>query len=102
MPLYEYRCPQCEHRFEARHSMTADKPDCPACGFSDVQRVISRAPSVNAGMVAHAGDGHSASKAQLRDKWSEETPKLRKKLEDKLGRDTVRQNAPSLYMNTDD
>jgi hypothetical protein len=52
-------------------------------------------------MVTPAGDGHRASKDQLQDKWTEETPKLRKKLVDKLGEDTVRRNAPSLFTNPD-
>lgn len=101
MPAYDYKCTQCEQRFEARHSITASPPDCPACGHSDVQRVITSAPAVAGGVNTHAGDGYRASKEQLRDKWSEETPKLRKKLVDKLGEDTVRKNAPSLFVNND-
>jgi hypothetical protein len=47
-------------------------------------------------MLALAGDSRRASKEQLRDKWAEETPKLRKKLVDKLGEDVVNRNAPTL------
>jgi len=100
MPVYDYKCPNCEHRFEARHSFSADAPPCPNCGYVEVKRVITSAPSVANGMMTHAGDGHRASKEQLQDKWAEETPKLRKKLVDKLGEDTVRKNAPSLFNNT--
>lgn len=101
MPAYNYKCPSCEHRFEARHSMSEDAPPCPNCGHAAVQRVIVSAPSVAGGMNTHAGDGYRASKEQLQDKWSEETPKLRKKLESKLGRETVQRNAPHLYNNND-
>lgn len=100
MPLYDYRCPNCDHRFEARHGFSETAPACPACGYAEPQRVITSAPSVAGGMLTHAGDGHTANKEQLQDKWAEETPKLRKKLVDKLGEDTVRKNAPSLFMNT--
>lgn len=97
MPRYDYKCPKCDHRFEAHHSFSEDAPPCPQCGYIGVQRVITTAPAVAGGMNTHAGDGHSASKEQLQDKWAEETPKLRKKLVDKLGEDTVRKNAPSLF-----
>jgi putative FmdB family regulatory protein len=100
MPLYDYKCPKCGHRFEARHGFSEDPPPCPSCESVDVQRVITAAPSVAGGIMTHAGDGHHASKDQLQDKWAEETPKLRKKLVDKLGEETVRQNAPSLFMKT--
>lgn len=97
MPLYDYRCPQCEHAFEARHGFNAPAPACPACGYDAPRKRITQAPSVAGGMLTHPGDGYRATKEQLRDKWSEETPKLRKKLVDKLGEDTVRKNAPSLF-----
>ncbi len=100
MPAYDYKCPNCDHKFEARHSFSQDAPPCPACGAVGVQRRITSAPTIAGGMLTHAGDGHRASKEQLRDKWSEETPKLRKKLTEKLGEETVRKNAPSLFMNT--
>ncbi len=96
MPLYDYRCPSCDHTFEARHGFTAAAPACPSCGFSEPKRIITHAPTVAAGMMAHAGDGYNASKEQLRDKWAEETPKLRRQLVDKLGEDTVNRMAPTL------
>jgi putative FmdB family regulatory protein len=96
MPLYDYRCPECETAFEARHGFTADAPPCPNCGYSAPKRIITTAPAVAGGMMTHPGDGRSASKEQLQDKWAEETPKLRKKLADKLGEDTVNRLAPSL------
>jgi putative FmdB family regulatory protein len=101
MPTYDYRCRVCDHLFEAQHSMTAPAPVCPACQANDVKRVIKRVPAIAGGMNTHAGDGRRASKEQLKSKWAEETPKLRKQLEDKLGADTVRKNAPSLYNNSE-
>lgn len=97
MPLYDYRCGSCGHTFEARHGITADAPNCPNCDTPKPTRLITTVPAVSQGMNANAGDGRNATKEQLRAKWAEETPKLRKKLEDKLGGDFVRNNAPSLY-----
>lgn len=102
MPLYDYKCPKCNHRFEAQHGMNADAPPCPACGYADVERIITSAPTVAGGMATPAGSSRGATKEELRDKWSAETPKLRKKLVDKLGEDTVRKNAPHLFSNSDD
>jgi putative FmdB family regulatory protein len=96
MPLYDYKCPQCGSQFEARHSFSESAPPCPTCEFVGVQRLILTAPKIAKGVLAHPGDGRNASKEQLQDKWAEETPKLRKKLVDKLGEDTVNHYAPSL------
>jgi putative FmdB family regulatory protein len=96
MPLYDYRCRVCGKPFEARHRFNDPSPACPHCGQPDVQRLITTTPLQARGMAALAGDSRSASKEQLRDKWAEETPKLRKKLVDKLGEDYVSRNAPTL------
>jgi len=42
MPIYEYRCLNCDHLFEDLHKINADMPKCPVC-FGSVQRVISPA-----------------------------------------------------------
>ena len=40
MPLYEYECLACHHRFEVlvRHSTT---PECPACHSTNLERMLS-------------------------------------------------------------
>ncbi|MBI5671413.1 MAG: zinc ribbon domain-containing protein [Chloroflexi bacterium] len=96
MPLYDYRCESCGHRFEARHRFDDPAPGCPNCAAAEVKRVILSAPTLAQGMVTLAGDSRGATKEQLQDKWAEETPKLRKKLVDKLGEDTVNRYAPTL------
>lgn len=41
MPLYEYRCKQCGHRFEKIQSFSAeDVKECPVCK-GEVERLIS-------------------------------------------------------------
>ncbi len=96
MPLYDYRCEVCGHRFTARHGFNDPAPACPACAATEVKRVILAAPTFAQGMLTLAGDSRRASKEQLQDKWAEETPKLRKKLVDKLGEDVVNRSAPTL------
>lgn len=49
MPLYEYVCPSCDERFEARRSMAeaSDPVDCPN-GHTGSRRVLSMFASVGA------------------------------------------------------
>lgn len=44
MPIYEYICQDCQHRFDARRSMAdADMPiACPKCGGMHAKRGLSR------------------------------------------------------------
>ena len=99
MPTYDYRCESCGETFQAKHGFNDIAPPCPACGYAEVKRLITTAPRLARGMMTLAGDSSSASKEQLQDKWAEETPKLRKKLVDKLGEDYVNRNAPTLNKN---
>lgn len=96
MPFYDYKCPECDNRFEARHSFSESAPPCPVCQAQNVQRIITKAPIVAGGIMTPAGDSRYSSKEQLQSKWAEETPKLRKKLVEKMGEDTVNRYAPSL------
>ncbi len=93
MPLYDYRCTECGHIFEAKHGFDALAPSCPICR-SVVQRIVTTAPRVAKGMSADLG--RNPTKEQMQDKWAEETPKLRDKLVSKLGEETVARNAPTL------
>ena len=44
MPIYEYRCTECEHRLEQLQRM-ADDPllDCPACKKPNLKKLVSAA-----------------------------------------------------------
>jgi len=97
MPLYDYRCNACEQIWEARHGFDAPKPNCPNCESQDTQKHITQAPTFARGMLTPAGTSRKQSKEELKSKWAEETPKLRKQLEQKLGKDVVKRNAPTLY-----
>ena len=54
MALYEYKCSDCEERFELMRSMSAaDEPtECPECGGTDSRRLISNFASVTPGASA--------------------------------------------------
>ncbi len=42
MPIYEYRCESCGHDMEAIQKMSdAALTDCPACGKSQLKKLIS-------------------------------------------------------------
>lgn len=100
MPLYDYRCAN-GHTFEARHGFNDPTPACPLCAANEVERIITQAPRQLLGAAANAGDSRGASKEQLQAKWAEETPKLREKLVNKLGEDTVNRYAPTLNTPSD-
>lgn len=99
MPTYDYRCDTCGKTFEATHGFDAPPPPCPE-GHTAVTRLITGAPRVLKGMAALAS--HRASKEELRAKWAEETPRLRKQLESKLGKETVEKFGSTLNANYDD
>jgi putative FmdB family regulatory protein len=41
MPIYEYRCVECEERYEELVRVAADPPPCPSCGSPEVVRLLS-------------------------------------------------------------
>jgi putative FmdB family regulatory protein len=41
VPIYEYRCAECDERFEELHGVTVERPACPSCGSQEVERVYS-------------------------------------------------------------
>jgi putative FmdB family regulatory protein len=41
MPIYEYRCPSCEERFEELVRGSDPSVACPSCGTADVERLLS-------------------------------------------------------------
>ncbi len=87
MPLYEYECTKCGHRFEKIQKFS-DKPvkTCPECG-GKVEQTIS-APAVQfkgSGWYvtdyAKKSSGPAASDSKEKDKDSKETKKEEKKAE---------------------
>ena len=54
MALYEYKCVECEERFDKMRPMSeSDAPaECPECGSGGSQRVISNFASITPGASA--------------------------------------------------
>lgn len=52
MPLFEYACRQCDHRFEALVRSAGDQPSCPSCETTDLERRLST-------FAAHTSGGGS-------------------------------------------
>jgi putative FmdB family regulatory protein len=76
MPLYDFACARCTHRFEARTGFDEPAPPCPECGKSDSQRVISgfassRSPGLR-GLAARRSDDSRRIREQARDERREQ------------------------------
>lgn len=41
MPIYEYRCEDCGNEFEKLLLRTSDIPECPSCGQSHLEQLLS-------------------------------------------------------------
>jgi len=42
MPVYDYLCKRCDHRFSELVRSDEDQPTCPACGRREHERLLSR------------------------------------------------------------
>ncbi len=69
MPIYEYRCPQCEHQFEEWQRGFEEKTlPCPQCG-AQASRVVSGSAFVLKGSGWYATD-YADRKPAVVDKYS--------------------------------
>lgn len=63
MPIYEYNCNACDHRFELLVPMSASSvlPECPECRSADTRKLISvfvgRSSGSDGGAKNLAGSG---------------------------------------------
>jgi putative FmdB family regulatory protein len=53
MPTYDYQCTACSHTYSALHKMSDPAPACPACGATEVKKLLS-APAIHGRGVAAA------------------------------------------------
>jgi len=62
VPLYEYRCTDCDHRFDALvPASRADLTACPSCGAEQARRLLSVFSAPRAGASpTRGGDGAAA------------------------------------------
>ena len=49
MPIFEYRCDGCGEIFEAIQFGAASAPQCPFCGATETQKVLSASSSYSGG-----------------------------------------------------
>jgi putative FmdB family regulatory protein len=57
MPLYEYQCRDCGHRFEVLQRMGegSERVSCPECGQSQVDKQFSTFASASSGAIQASG-----------------------------------------------
>lgn len=64
MPLYTYRCNDCNHEFETRQRMSdAPLTECPVC-VGEIRRVVNSVGVVFKGSGFYVTDNRSGSKAK--------------------------------------
>lgn len=57
MPIYEYRCNKCGHKFERMLSVNAPNPGCPVCASTEgVKRELSNFSAHFKGSGFHVND----------------------------------------------
>jgi putative FmdB family regulatory protein len=56
MPIYEYRCPSCDERFEELVRNPDVAVACPSCGDAQVERLLSAFAGVGASRAPAAPD----------------------------------------------
>ncbi len=64
MPIYEYHCPTCNHKFDKLQPMNAAGADCPVCE-QPARRAISVFAAISAGAAAGSGEFNSMSLPSL-------------------------------------
>ncbi len=55
MPIYEYKCENCGKVIEIFQKTIAEKPTCPNCGSSELQKLLSSPGAVMMGGSTPAG-----------------------------------------------
>jgi len=75
MPIYTYRCKECDHEFEVRQRMTDDPlTECPVC-HGEIRRVVNSVGVVFKGKGFYVTDNRSGQNASLAAGKSEKTEK---------------------------
>ncbi len=77
MPIYEYQCRQCGHRFEHLVLRTSPAAECPACRNRDLEQLISlSAMSSEASREANLSAAHKKAGAAYKEKQHDEHKRL--------------------------
>jgi len=77
MPIYEYACRQCGHRFEILILPTSPAAECPECGKADLEQMISMyAVSSESSRKANLSAAKKKAAAAQKEKAHEELKEL--------------------------
>ena len=76
MPIYIYRCRECDHEFETSQAITADPlRKCPECEEESLRKVINFAPGISfQGPGYYVNDSRGAKGSDLGSGPSGSTP----------------------------
>ena len=66
MPLYEYRCKDCDQQSEILVKSLDSKPECPECGSKKLDKLLSviGAPVIGSGSKSHQSDPGTCGRSQ--------------------------------------
>jgi putative FmdB family regulatory protein len=83
MPIYEYECLQCGHRFEYLVLSTSPAAECPSCQKKDLKQLISlSAMSSDATRDANFNSARNKAAGGRKEKQSDEHKHLHQHFED--------------------
>jgi putative FmdB family regulatory protein len=83
MPIYEYECRQCGHRFEYLVLASSPAAECPSCQKQDLKQLISLSAMSSEGTrEASFNSAHNKAAALRKDKQSENHAHLHHHFED--------------------
>jgi len=83
MPIYEYECLHCGHRFEYLVLRSSPAAECPSCQKKDLKQLISLSAMSSEGTRdANFNSAHKKSAGARKEKHSEEHKHLHEHFED--------------------
>jgi putative FmdB family regulatory protein len=83
MPIYQYECRECGHRFENLVLPTSPAAECPACRNKDLTQLISMfAVSSETTRGAHLSSARQKAAAVQKEKQHEEHKEMHEHFED--------------------
>jgi putative FmdB family regulatory protein len=83
MPIYEYQCRQCGHRFEYLVLPSSPAAKCPACQKEDLKQEISLCAMSSEGtQEANFNSAHEKASAARKDKQQEDHKHLHEHFHD--------------------
>lgn len=85
MPIYEYECRRCGHRFEYLVLSSSPAAKCPSCNRKDLKQLISlSAVSSETTRQANLSAAHKRAAVARRDKQHEDHKHLHEHFEDRM------------------